>query len=199
MSYATSILIFALMTYASANADFSFSNNLLNGNEIDKGCINRTTFSKFINKNPDQLKILNHASHQLLAFHNRYTKNEDNTVSKSDYIRFYSKYDYYSTPNSRSKKKTCINSIQWQSTQPVPYKIIYDSKSELIMLQWKGLNEEDRDIRLTDMRSKTIMKTTLLTGSTIAYFDTQTLHEGSYYVEVFQNEKWIKNKITITK
>ncbi len=187
------------MTYASANADFSFSNNLLNGNEIDKGCINRTTFSKFINKNPDQLKILNHASHQLLAFHNRYTKNEDNTVSKSDYIRFYSKYDYYSTPNSRSKKKTCINSIQWQSTQPVPYKIIYDSKSELIMLQWKGLNEEDRDIRLTDMRSKTIMKTTLLTGSTIAYFDTQTLHEGSYYVEVFQNEKWIKNKITITK
>lgn len=79
------------------------------------------------------------------------------------------------------------------------YKILFDSKNEVIMIQWKGLNESDRSIRLSDSKARIMQQVVLYTGSTIAYFDTQTLHEGIYYVEVFENEKWIKNKITITK
>jgi hypothetical protein len=199
MPYASSLFIFAFIAYSSPYADISFDIKPLNGNEISASYIDQKITTKLTHKNPGQQKNIGHAFYPSLKVHHQHTDTDNNMALKADFQRSASICDFYSTPISLNEINFCIDSIPWQSTQPLPYMIIYDSKSELIMLQWKGLNEDDHDIRLTDMRSKTIMKTTLLTGSTIAYFDTQTLHQGSYYVEVFQNEKWIKNKITITK
>jgi len=105
---------------------------------------------------------------------------------------------FMSEVNAMAKHQS-FSFIHQRDTIAPSYKILFDSKNEVIMIQWKGLNESDRSIRLSDRKSKIMQEVVLYTGSTIAYFDTQTLHEGIYYVEVFENEKWIKNKITITK
>jgi hypothetical protein len=62
--------------------------------------------------------------------------------------------------------------------------IWWDEKDELIAVQWKGLNEEDRKLRLTKADQTVIQEAVLYTGSTIAYFDTQTLYAGEYWLNM---------------
>ncbi len=61
--------------------------------------------------------------------------------------------------------------------------VIFSAKSELIIIQCKGLNEEDIVLQLLDSNATLINETILYKGSTIAYFDTQKLYESIYKIK----------------
>lgn len=77
--------------------------------------------------------------------------------------------------------------------------IMVDVQKELIALQWKGLNREDRNVVLTDSSDKVYDQKQMFAGSTIVYFETQTLYEGSYILKVSYQSGWIAQNLKIIK
>ena len=78
-------------------------------------------------------------------------------------------------------------------------KIFPNPTSDLIIIQLLGLNVEALNLELFDMNGILVEKTSLLPGSTIAYFDVKTLYSGTYFVHMqCGNEKAVK-KISILK
>ena len=77
--------------------------------------------------------------------------------------------------------------------------IMLDFQKELIALQWKGLNRDDRTILLTDSTGKIFEEKQMFAGSTIVYFETQTLYEGNYIIKVSDQPEWISKNIKIIK
>ena len=70
---------------------------------------------------------------------------------------------------------------------------------ELIVIQWKNLNNENLKISLLNAEGKTVQQTELNPGSTIAYFETLTLYEGEYTIEVSNGKDIITHKLTLKK
>jgi hypothetical protein len=70
---------------------------------------------------------------------------------------------------------------------------------ELVVIQWKNLNTTNREIILSDISGRALQKSTLYAGSTIVFFDTQTLYSGEYEVGVYEGNKWLGKKIRINK
>lgn len=77
--------------------------------------------------------------------------------------------------------------------------IMIDTEKELIALQWKGINREERAVLLTDSIGKIMAQEQLYPGSTIVFFETQTLYEGNYLIKIRDQDDWITNKIKIYK
>ena len=79
------------------------------------------------------------------------------------------------------------------------FNVVVDDKDELIVVQWKGINYEDREVQLMDAGGKIVQTTWLYTGSTVAYFDIQTLYNGEYLVRLSSGKTWFSRKIKIKK
>jgi len=77
--------------------------------------------------------------------------------------------------------------------------IMMDLQKELFAIQWIGLNREDRTVILTDSTGKIYEQKQMFAGSTIVYFETQTLYEGNYILKISDQLDWIYNNIIITK
>jgi hypothetical protein len=56
--------------------------------------------------------------------------------------------------------------------------------NDLVVVQINGLNKENLAVELFDVNGKALQRTMLYPGSTIVYFDTQTLYEGVYIVRI---------------
>lgn len=69
--------------------------------------------------------------------------------------------------------------------------------SEMLLIQVKNLLKYDLDVKLYDVTGKCVMTTQLIKGSTIAYFDTQTLYEGVYFVTISNGEVHTTQKVVI--
>ena len=99
---------------------------------------------------------------------------------------------------------TIIDSTQNVITKTYPQpenavKIFYAEKSELIVIQSIHLNKDNLIIQLIDSSGKFIQETTLYQGSTLAYFDTQTMYNGDYTVKIIEpNGIYIEN-VTVKK
>lgn len=65
-------------------------------------------------------------------------------------------------------------------------KAFYDPLNDIVVVQAKGLVRNNLPIQLLDAQKKVLQNKTIYQGSTIAFFDVQTLYEGSYMV-VAQN------------
>ena len=80
------------------------------------------------------------------------------------------------------------------------YLTVYIARDkELIVVQWKNLNTVDMEIVLTDANDKLIRKTVLYKGSTIAYFETQTLYYGDYFIKISDGKNWLRKRISLLK
>jgi hypothetical protein len=87
-------------------------------------------------------------------------------------------------------------------TYPQPenaVKIFYAEKSELIVIQSIHLNKDNLTIQLIDQNGKFIHETTLYQGSTLAYFDTQTLYNGDYTLKIIGPTGTSIENVTIKK
>lgn len=78
-------------------------------------------------------------------------------------------------------------------------KIFYAEKSELIVIQSIHLNKDNLIIQLIDSSGKFIQETILYQGSTLAYFDTQTLYNGDYTVKIIGPTGTSIENVTIKK
>jgi len=71
--------------------------------------------------------------------------------------------------------------------------------SDLVAVQINGLNRDNIAVSLYGVEGKLIQKKTIYPGSTIAYFDTQTLYAGTYLVKIVSGLAVLTRKLVITK
>ena len=112
---------------------------------------------------------------------------------------------FYNINYAQSKlDSTIIDSTKNIITKTYPQpenavKIFYAEKSELIVIQSIHLNKDNLIIQLIDSSGKFIQETTLYQGSTLAYFDTQTLYNGDYTVKIIGPTGTSIENVTIKK
>lgn len=75
----------------------------------------------------------------------------------------------------------------------------YVSKAnDVLVIQSSIAQSFDRKVELIDMNGKTVQTQNLYQGSTMCYFDIDTLYSGIYIVRVSANGKFITKKVGIT-
>lgn len=71
--------------------------------------------------------------------------------------------------------------------------------ADLIAIQTDGLSKVDFTVNLYDVAGKLLQTKTLVKGSTIVYFDTQTLYSGIYFVTLSNGKIQMTQKIMVQK
>ncbi|MEZ4850482.1 MAG: YHYH protein [Bacteroidia bacterium] len=71
--------------------------------------------------------------------------------------------------------------------------------ADLVAIQINDLVSDDLSVEMFDITGKQVMETVIKKGSTIAYFDTQTLYEGTYFVKISNNNFIHTNTIIVIK
>ena len=77
--------------------------------------------------------------------------------------------------------------------------IFPNPSADLIAIQLGDLVKEDYNVELIDLMGKVIKTTQINKGSTIAYFDTQALYAGTYFVKIANGQAHTTRKVVITK
>jgi hypothetical protein len=105
--------------------------------------------------------------------------------------------------NNKQASFLLLDNIIRDTTNPIPknnqFKVIVDSKSELVLIQWLNLNKEDRAVSLIDNKGKLVSTAILYAGSTIVYFETQTLYAGDYVIKIVDGKNSLEQNILIIK
>ena len=78
-------------------------------------------------------------------------------------------------------------------------KVFPNPTSDLIAVQLGGLVTDTLKIELYDASGKLLKTTTIYPGSTIAYFDVQTLYAGVYLIKITDDFKSISKKVIIKR
>lgn len=71
--------------------------------------------------------------------------------------------------------------------------------SDLLAIQFGGLVKEDLKIDLLDISGKLVNTTKVNKGSTIAYFDVQTIYQGVYFIKISGGEYYKTKQVVIQK
>lgn len=71
--------------------------------------------------------------------------------------------------------------------------------ADLIAVQIQDLVTEDFQIELLDVTGKVVLTSTIKKGSTIAYFDTQTIYAGAYLVKITNGNNQMVRKVMVAK
>ena len=64
------------------------------------------------------------------------------------------------------------------------FSVFPNPSNDLLIVQVNGLNKSDLNAELFDITGKSVIKNTLLQGSTISFFDVSTLYLGIYFLKV---------------
>jgi hypothetical protein len=88
---------------------------------------------------------------------------------------------------------------QSKKDEKLPFTIFFAEKSELIIIQSNGMINEDIKLQLYDASSTLLKETTLYQGSTISYFDAQTLYNGEYTIKIIRSSGTTEQKLLISK
>jgi YHYH protein/Secretion system C-terminal sorting domain len=78
-------------------------------------------------------------------------------------------------------------------------KVFPNPSADLISIQIGDLVKEDYSIELFDAMGKLVKSTQINKGSTIAYFDTQALYDGTYVVKISNGQAQTTRKVLINK
>lgn len=78
-------------------------------------------------------------------------------------------------------------------------KVFPNPTSDLIAVQLGGLVTDTLKVELYDASGKLLKTTTIYPGSTIAYFDVQTLYAGVYLIKITDDFKSITKKVIIKR
>lgn len=71
--------------------------------------------------------------------------------------------------------------------------------TDLIAIQINGLNNEELKVQLFDAAGRLVKSSVLYPGSTITYFDSNTLYEGSYVVKLSNSKVTVSKQVLIMK
>ncbi|MFK7905484.1 MAG: YHYH protein [Chitinophagales bacterium] len=71
--------------------------------------------------------------------------------------------------------------------------------TDLIAIQIGGLVSEDLQVDLMDITGRVVNSSKIKKGSTTAYFDVQTVYEGTYFIVISSNGYQTTQKVIVTK
>jgi YHYH protein/Secretion system C-terminal sorting domain len=91
---------------------------------------------------------------------------------------------------------TSSNDVSFDSYKISVYPI---PSSDFIAVQFDGLVNDAVNLELINMDGKVVDTKSLQAGSTIAYFETDKLYAGSYFVRIIKNDKIFTQKVSIAK
>ncbi len=78
-------------------------------------------------------------------------------------------------------------------------KIFPNPSSDLVAIQVGNLVKEDLTVELYDISGQLLKTTKVNAGQTVAYFDTQTLYMGTYFIKISNGKLSTSRKIIVTK
>jgi hypothetical protein len=79
------------------------------------------------------------------------------------------------------------------------FKAFPNPSNDIIAIQVGALVKDDLTVELFDLTGKLVAKTQINKGSTIAYFDAQSLYNGTYMVLISNGENHFTQKVVINK
>lgn len=77
--------------------------------------------------------------------------------------------------------------------------ILPNPTSDLLAVQFGDLVKENYSIELYDIAGKLVRSSKINAGSTIAYFDTQTLYAGTYLIKISNGTAQTTHKVVVQK
>jgi hypothetical protein len=77
--------------------------------------------------------------------------------------------------------------------------LVPNPASEIVVIQVKGLVDEQLTVTLLELSGKIIATQYIQPGSTITYFDTQTLYAGEYIVSIVSKSGITHKKLSVVK
>jgi hypothetical protein len=89
--------------------------------------------------------------------------------------------------------------IKSKNLETTTINVFPNPTADLMAIQFMGLIESDITIELYDLSGKLVDKTTLYKGSTIAYFNTETLYSGQYFLKILTENSYTTKKVLIEK
>ncbi|MBL0341107.1 MAG: YHYH protein [Bacteroidetes bacterium] len=89
--------------------------------------------------------------------------------------------------------------ISVNDSEKINISIFPNPATELVAIQYNGLNLENIYISLFDIAGKLIKETIIYQGSTIAFFDTKTLYSGEYLIKLKKGGEVVTKKLLIQK
>ncbi len=91
------------------------------------------------------------------------------------------------------------NGLDEASLENLSITVFPNPGTDFVAVQLNDLAEEDIALELFDIAGRSLQKATLLQGSTIAYFDTDTLKGGEYLIKIYSGQNIVSRKIVIVK
>lgn len=79
------------------------------------------------------------------------------------------------------------------------FAVIPNPATDLIAVQVAGLTQDNLDVELVDMTGKSVLKSIINAGTTIAYFDLATVYAGTYFVRISGNGNSTVKKVVVLK
>ena len=104
--------------------------------------------------------------------------------------------------NSVTEATTIYNattSISELEIKQLSVTIFPNPSVDLVAIQINDLVSDDLKVEMLDFSGKKVMETTIKKGSTIAYFDTQTLYNGTYIIKISNGNFTRTEKIVVSK
>jgi hypothetical protein len=90
-------------------------------------------------------------------------------------------------------------SVLPQNLEKLNISVFPNPAGDLVALQINNVANENFEAKMYDLAGKLVQKTILYQGSTIAYFDTQTLYSGQYLIVITIGSYTTTRKVVIEK
>lgn len=91
------------------------------------------------------------------------------------------------------------SSISNKDLENLSIAVYPNPSSDVVAVQLKSAQQDNFDVSLYDMNGRLVKQTKLYQGSTLAYFDLQTVYAGEYFIRISNKNGSIEKKITIVK
>jgi len=94
---------------------------------------------------------------------------------------------------------TGISALSDFEFQQLNITVFPNPSADLIAIQLNDLASEDFQVELLDLSGQSVKSTQINKGSTITYFDTETIYSGTYLVKISNGKNSTTKKVVIAK
>lgn len=112
---------------------------------------------------------------------------------------YYGVYANRKVNNVDENTTVYTGTVSNDNLESVDVNVFPNPASDLIAVQLGGLIQNDLNIELLDITGKTVVSKVINAGTTIAYFDVQTLYSGTYTVRISNQSDRIMKKVIINR
>jgi hypothetical protein len=104
-----------------------------------------------------------------------------------------------STISETTTTYSAATAVQEIAKNTLQFKVYPNPSSDLIAIQMNGLVRNKLGVEMYDMAGKLIRRSHINPGQTLAYFDIQTVYEGTYLLKISAGSVYTTQKISIKR